>query len=154
MKSYLLAIDQVTSATKAVVFNTESRIVAKGTEPLASYYPKPGFVEQDPLGIYQNVLAAVKSCLIRFRAEVSADLSQIITCAISNQRETFCLWDANRQPSVPGRCLAVQAFGGHLQPSSGVTVGTGNYPLNRFDCKSLPPAKIRQTADTFISRKV
>jgi glycerol kinase len=100
-KTYLLAIDQGTSATKAVVFNAEGRIVAKGTEPLASYYPQPGFVEQDPLEIYQNVLAAVKSCLDRFRAEVSSDVSQIRACGISNQRETFCLWDADGRPLCP-----------------------------------------------------
>lgn len=99
--TYLLAIDQGTSATKAVVFNTEGRIVAKGTEPLASYYPQPGFVEQEPLEIYQNVLAAVKSCLAQFRAEVSSDVSRIRTCGISNQRETFCLWDAEGRPLCP-----------------------------------------------------
>lgn len=100
-KTYLLAIDQGTSATKAVVFNADGRIVAKGTEPLASYYPQPGFVEQNPLEIYQNVLAAVKSCLARFRAEVSSDVSRIRTCGISNQRETFCLWNAEGRPLCP-----------------------------------------------------
>lgn len=100
-KTYLLAVDQGTSATKAVLFDTEGAIVAKGTAPLVSYYPQPGFVEQDPLEIYQNVLAAVKSCLVQFQTRVSSDLSQIITCGISNQRETFCLWDESGRPLCP-----------------------------------------------------
>lgn len=101
MKNYILAIDQGTSSTKAVIFDAEGRIAAKGTEPLASYYPKPGFVEQDPLEVYQNVLSAVKSCLEMFRREVSEDLSHIATCGISNQRETFCLWNADGNPVHP-----------------------------------------------------
>jgi glycerol kinase len=90
--TFILAIDQGTSGTKAIVFDREGRMVARATEPLPSSFPSPGFVEQDPLGIYQNVLAAVKTCLERFRADVSPDLTQIACCGISNQRETFCLW--------------------------------------------------------------
>ncbi len=100
-KDYILAIDQGTSGTKAVIFDTDGQIATKGTEPLASYYPQPGFVEQDPLELYQNVLSALKACLSRFRKNVSEDLSQIKTCGISNQRETFCLWDASGQPLAP-----------------------------------------------------
>ena len=100
-ENYILSIDQGTSGTKVVIFDTEGRVVVKGTEPLASYYPQPGFVEQDPQELYQNVLLAVKTCLSRFREEVSEDLSQITTCGISNQRETFCLWDTFGQPMTP-----------------------------------------------------
>lgn len=97
-ETFILAVDQGTSATKTVVFDTCGRIVAQATEPLKSYFPQPGFVEQDPLEIYQNVLASVKACLERFREDVSPDLAQIKTCGISNQRETFVLWDRTGQP--------------------------------------------------------
>ncbi|MBN2313643.1 MAG: glycerol kinase GlpK [Sedimentisphaerales bacterium] len=97
-ESYVLAVDQGTSATKTVVFDAQSRIVAKATEPLTSYFPQPGFVEQDPLEIYQNVIASVKSCLERFQEAVSNDLTQIKTCGISNQRETFLLWNDSGRP--------------------------------------------------------
>jgi glycerol kinase len=96
--TYILALDQGTSGTKAIVFDREGRMVAQGTEPLTSSFPAPGFVEQDPLGIYQNVLAAVKTCLERFRANVSPDLTGIACCGISNQRETFCLWTPSGTP--------------------------------------------------------
>lgn len=119
-KDYLLSIDQGTSATKAVIFDAEGRIVAKGTEPLISSYPQPGFVEQDPLAIYENVLAAVKSCLAQFRALVCSDLSRIRACGISNQRETFCLWDAQGRPLYPAvvwQCRRSAEICGRLQGS-------------------------------------
>ncbi len=96
--TFILAVDQGTSGTKAIVFDRAGRLVAKATEPLASSFPSPGFVEQDPVEIYRNVLASVKACLDQFRANVSDDLTQIVTCGISNQRETFCLWEASGTP--------------------------------------------------------
>ena len=95
---YILAIDQGTSGTKAVVFDVSGRIVAKATEPLTSRFPRPGFVEQDPVEIYQNVLASVRACLNAFEEAVSDDLTAIVTCGISNQRETLVLWDDSGEP--------------------------------------------------------
>jgi len=134
--TYLLAIDQGTSATKAVVFNTEGRIAAKGTEPLASYYPQPGFVEQEPLEIYQNVLAAKP-----LPGSVSG--RSIIGCKPNSYLRNLqpardiLFMGCRGSASVPGPRLAVQAFGEYLQPSSGLIFGTGNNPSNRFDCGSL-----------------
>jgi glycerol kinase len=95
---YILAIDQGTSGTKAVVFDDQGRIAAKATEPLKSYFPRPGFVEQDPQEIYDNVRAAVKACLREFQLSTSRTPDAIIACGISNQRETFVLWDESGAP--------------------------------------------------------
>jgi glycerol kinase len=95
---YILAIDQGTSGTKAVVFDGQGRVAAQATEPLKSCFPHPGFVEQDPLEIYSNVLAAVKACLREFQVSASKRLDMIAACGISNQRETFVLWDASGNP--------------------------------------------------------
>ncbi len=95
---YILAIDQGTSGTKAVVFDDQVRVVAKATEPLKSYFPEVGFVEQDPLEIYDNVVAAVKACLDRFQQLTSEALEAIAVCGISNQRETFDLWEKSGAP--------------------------------------------------------
>jgi len=95
---YILAIDQGTSGTKAVVFDSRGQVVAKATEPLTSYFPRPGFVEQDPVEIYGNVLAAVRACLKEFEDTSSTDPGAIVTCGISNQRETFVLWDESGEP--------------------------------------------------------
>jgi len=95
---YILAVDQGTSGTKAVIFDAGGKIAAKATEPLTSCFPRPGFVEQDPVEIYQNVLASVSACLNAFRDNVSDDVSAIAACGISNQRETFVLWDDSGEP--------------------------------------------------------
>ena len=99
MKSqYILAIDQGTSGTKAVIFDSEGQIVAKATEPLKSYFPQPGFVEQDTVEIYRNVISAVKECLKKFVETSSSSLTEIACCGISNQRETLVLWDDSGEP--------------------------------------------------------
>lgn len=88
---YILALDQGTSGTKAVIFDTQGRIAAKASTELISYFPKTDFVEQEPLEIYQNVLDALRACLRSFKGEICA-------CGISNQRETFLLWDKKGTP--------------------------------------------------------
>ncbi|MCU0917871.1 MAG: FGGY family carbohydrate kinase [Planctomycetes bacterium] len=95
---YILAIDQGTSGTKAVVFDGQGHVVAQATEPLQSCFPCPGFVEQDPQGIYDSVLTAVKACLGEFQLSTARTLDTIAACGISNQRETFVLWDASGEP--------------------------------------------------------
>jgi len=100
-KSHILAIDQGTSGTKTVIFDLKGQIVAKATEPLNSYFLQPGYVEQYPLEIYQSVLRSVQKCLKKFSREVNGEPADIATCGISNQRETFVLWDASGQPISP-----------------------------------------------------
>jgi glycerol kinase len=94
--AYILAIDQGTSSTKTVVFNDRGEIVAKATEPLTSYH-EHGFAEQVPDEIYNNVLASVSACINTFRKD-GGDLTAIKGCGISNQRETFIIWDKNGKP--------------------------------------------------------
>ncbi len=96
--SYILAIDQGTSGTKTVIFNTRGEIIVKATEPLKSYFPQPGFVEQNPLEIYQNVLSSLQKCLNEFAERAHGNLKDIACCGISNQRETFVLWDTSGRP--------------------------------------------------------
>ncbi len=94
---YILSIDQGTSSTKTLIFDAEGKAVAKGVEPLKSYYSDGGFVEQDPEEIYQNVLLSVKKCLEDFTAKGN-DTNDIKACGISNQRETFVVWDEAGKP--------------------------------------------------------
>jgi len=98
---FVLAVDQGTSATKAVVFDARGRPCAKAASPLASGFPRPGFVEQDPSGIFRNVLDAVSLCLEALRREVPDGPGRISCCGISNQRETFLLWDGEGRPLCP-----------------------------------------------------
>lgn len=97
-KSYILSIDQGTSGTKAIIFDEFGKVVIKTTTPLKSYYPEASFVEQNPHEIYQSVINAVKSCLTKFNNEFPNEETNILSCGISNQRETFVLWDKNGNP--------------------------------------------------------
>ena len=97
MPEYILSIDQGTSSTKTLVFDAQGKAVAKGSEPLHTHYFNDGYVEQDPNDIYQNVLASVKHCLKDFK-EKGFDQNEIKAIGISNQRETFVVWDKEGNP--------------------------------------------------------
>lgn len=94
---YILAIDQGTSSTKSLIFDEKGQAIAKGAENLHTHYLDNGFVEQEPEVIYQNVLASVKKCLEQF-GEKGFDQKNIAAIGISNQRETFVVWDKNGKP--------------------------------------------------------
>ncbi len=98
MSTHILAIDQGTSGTKAIIFDEKARILANGQTDLDSIYPQPGFVEQDAEGIYNNVLSAVRKCISLYQRSVRIELDDIKVCGISNQRETFVLWDKKGTP--------------------------------------------------------
>lgn len=89
---FVLSIDQGTSSTKTVIFDEGGNAVVKGHVNLHTDYFDNGFVEQNPDGIYQNVLDSVAKCLETF-VSVDYNISDIVSCGISNQRETFILWD-------------------------------------------------------------
>lgn len=93
----ILAIDQGTSGTKSIVFNKKGEILSRGSVSLKSYYPKTGYVEQDPLEIYQNVLSSVRECLKEFNSN-GGNQDDIQCCGISNQRETLVVWDKGGEP--------------------------------------------------------
>lgn len=95
--NYILGIDQGTSGTKALLFDEKGTPVARGAERLKTFYLDNGHVEQHPEELVENVLAAVGKCLDAF---VSAGglLGDIRGCGISNQRETFVLWDRSGAP--------------------------------------------------------
>jgi len=100
MKKYILAIDQGTSSTKTILFDELGQAVAKGSVDLKTNYFDNGFVEQNPEDIYQNVLDSVRLCLNNFTNQ-GLQLTDIVSCGISNQRETFVLWDKNGKTLAP-----------------------------------------------------
>ena len=100
MKKYILAIDQGTSSTKTILFDELGQAVSKGSMDLKTNYFDNGFVEQDPQDIYQNVLDSVRLCLNNF-TDQGLQLTDIVSCGISNQRETFVLWDKNGKALSP-----------------------------------------------------
>ncbi len=97
MKKYILSIDQGTSSTKSLIFDEQGQAIAKGAEFLQTHYLDGGFVEQEPEAIYQNVLASVRKCLEDFTSK-GLDREDIMAIGISNQRETFIVWDRSGKP--------------------------------------------------------
>ncbi|MDQ5930706.1 MAG: glycerol kinase, partial [Bacteroidota bacterium] len=100
MKKYILAIDQGTSSTKTILFDELGQAAAKGSVNLKTNYFDNGFVEQNPEDIFQNVIDSITECLNDF-TQKGFNTSNIISCGISNQRETFVLWDKNGKALSP-----------------------------------------------------
>ncbi|MCP9757353.1 glycerol kinase GlpK [Lacihabitans sp. CCS-44] len=97
---FVLAIDQGTSSTKTIIFDNEGNAVAKGHVDLHTNYFDNGLVEQDAEDIYENVIDSVSVCLIDFKNK-GHDVNDIASCGISNQRETFVLWDKSGVALTP-----------------------------------------------------
>ncbi len=87
MANYIIAIDQSTSATKAMLFSEKCEMLQRVNVEHRQYYPKAGWVEHDAEEIYSNVLTAVKE-LMR-----GCDMDDNYSLAITNQRETVVVWD-------------------------------------------------------------
>ena len=94
---FILAIDQGTSGTKTLIVDELGKVCAKGSVPLKTSYLNNGFVEQDAGEIFQNVLSSVRECLAVFTNN-GYSTNDIVSCGISNQRETFVLWNEEGVP--------------------------------------------------------
>ncbi|MBW3598073.1 MAG: glycerol kinase GlpK [Planctomycetes bacterium] len=86
---YILALDQGTTSSRAIVFNREGRIVAAAQQEFEQILPHPGHVEHDPEAIWESVLATAKEALSK--AKLSAE--DIAAIGVTNQRETVVLWE-------------------------------------------------------------
>ena len=87
MPDHVLAIDQGTTSTRAILFDSEARPVAVAQRELRQQYPQAGWVEHDPEGIWRDVLAVTREAL------AATDPRRIAGIGITNQRETAILWD-------------------------------------------------------------
>ena len=89
MKKYVLAIDQGTTSSRAIIFNRESEIVSTAQMEFSQICPKSGWVEHNPIEIWETVYEVVKEALFKSGLR----LSDIAAIGITNQRETTILWD-------------------------------------------------------------
>ena len=90
MDKYILAIDQGTTSSRAIVFNHEGEIVSSAQQEFTQYYPKPGWVEHDPDEIWGTTSGVIADAL----AKANIQRRQIAGIGITNQRETTVVWDA------------------------------------------------------------
>ena len=94
-KSFLLAIDQGTTSSRAILFNTQGEIQNVCQQELTLSYPQSGWVEQDPEIIWQDTLQVCRDVL---QATPNA-LKDTVAIGITNQRETTVVWD--KQTGIP-----------------------------------------------------
>lgn len=85
----ILSIDQGTTNSKAILVSETGAILARGSSPVGIAYPQPGWVEQEPMRIWASVCEAIAACL-----KDAADDVAVEAIAISNQRESVTIWDA------------------------------------------------------------
>jgi glycerol kinase len=88
-KKYIIAFDQGTTSTRAIVFDLEGEIVAISQKELTQHYPQSGWVEHDPIQIYKDQLESFN----RVIEEASISVDEIASIGITNQRETTVVWD-------------------------------------------------------------
>lgn len=86
---YILALDQGTSSSRAVLYDSQCRIVGLEQLELSSIFPLSGWVEQDPMEILNGQVKVVKHLLARYQVHPT----QVVSMAIANQRETTIVWD-------------------------------------------------------------
>jgi glycerol kinase len=101
MSENILAIDQGTTNTKALVVSPSGTILARGSQPTAISYPHPGWVEQDALEVWRNTRDAIAECL------GALDEPDLAAVAVTNQRETALVWERETGQPV-GPCVVWQ----------------------------------------------
>ncbi|MFR4973586.1 MAG: FGGY family carbohydrate kinase, partial [Butyricicoccus pullicaecorum] len=89
MKKYLLALDQGTTSSRAILFDRDQNILAISQRELTQIYPHEGWVEQNPMEIYSSQYAVMVEVL----ASSGIDPNEVAAIGITNQRETTILWD-------------------------------------------------------------
>ena len=89
--SYILALDQGTTSSRAILFDHASNIVGVAQKEFTQYFPKPGWVEHDPKEILNSQMAVARAVL----QENGIKPQQVAAIGITNQRETTIVWDRN-----------------------------------------------------------
>src|SRR5215475_925133 len=89
MPKYVLALDQGTTSSRAILFDQEQNIVAQEQKEYTQIYPREGWVEHDPMEIYSSQYGVMAELMARQNI-APADIAAI---GIANQRETTILWE-------------------------------------------------------------
>jgi len=95
MPQYILALDQGTTSSRAILFDREGKVRASANQEFKQYYPQPGWVEHDAGEIWESQLAVAQRAI----TDSGAGPKEIAALGITNQRETVVLWD--RETSKP-----------------------------------------------------
>ena len=131
MKGYVIALDQGTTSSRAIVFDRQGAVVSVAQYPFRQIYPKPGWVEHDPMDILGSQLQALRDAVEM--SGVSA--GEIAGIGITNQRETTIVWDKTTGKPVynaivwqcrrtAGECdaLSAQGMGAYVRDKTGLLI--------------------------------
>src|SRR3954464_1746684 len=89
MMQYILALDQGTTSSRAILFDRRGRVAAASQQEYPQHFPQPGWVEHDPLDIWHSQLACAREVL----RDSGIKAGQVAAIGIANQRETTVVWD-------------------------------------------------------------
>jgi glycerol kinase len=108
---HVLSIDQGTTGTSVLIFDSEGEVRSRAYSEFTQYYPRPGWVEHDASEIWQVSIGVIAEALKA--GDIRA--SDVDAIGITNQRETVVLWGTRlRQAGREGDCLAGSPHGGLL----------------------------------------
>ncbi|MDV7341084.1 glycerol kinase GlpK [Terasakiella sp. A23] len=96
MADYILAIDQGTTSTRAIVFDTDLKVVSVAQEDFDQHFPNPGWVEHDPEDLFNTTVSTCRAAL----EKANLKAGEIASIGITNQRETTVLWDRNTGKAI------------------------------------------------------
>ena len=111
---YILALDQGTSSSRAIVFDHEGRICSTAQQEFTQHFPQPGWVEHDPMEIWASEASVIAEAITK----IGINGLDIAAIGITNQRETTIVWDAETGKPV---CTGL-AFG-HEHPKCAYRCG-------------------------------
>lgn len=95
MKKYIMSIDAGTSSNRCFIYDIDGNIKSSAQKEFSQFYPKPGWVEHDPMEIWGTVIGVAKEAM----AKINASPNDIASIGITNQRETTVVWD--RKTGMP-----------------------------------------------------
>lgn len=96
MARYLLALDQGTTSSRAILFDEDQHIVSSAQKEFTQFYPKSGWVEHDPMEIYSSTYGVMMEAI----TQSGIDVRDIAAIGITNQRETTIVWDKNTERPI------------------------------------------------------
>lgn len=131
MKKYILALDQGTTSSRAIIFDKNENIVASAQSLFTQIYPKSAWVEHDPMEIWATQNGVMHEVI----AKSGIDVAEIDSIGITNQRETTIIWDKNtgrpiynaivwqcRRTSELAEKIKNSELGDYIQANTGLVV--------------------------------
>ena len=131
MQRYVLALDQGTTSSRAILFDQAQTIVQVAQKEFTQLYPQAGWVEQDPMEIYASQYAVMMEAI----TQSGIDPKEIAAIGITNQRETTIVWDKHTgkpiHPAIVWQCrrtasiceeLEASGLGPHVEQTCGLRI--------------------------------